>query len=381
MFSHFKNNKKLSIAGKFLLGFNILAIVCLLLSYYSAYLSPAKNWLIAFFGLAYILIVAINFFFLLWWILRLRWFFLLSLIAILIGWNTLGKHIKLRFSSSKAPIEKSFKIMSFNVRNFDAYNYTKKWEYQTERRDKIFKLLSSESPDIICFQEFFYEKTGKFKTIDTMVQFMKAKNVHAEYTSSAKSVNFFGDATFSKYTIVNKGIVPYTTNSGNLCMFTDVLIGSDTVRIYNVHLESIRLGDEDYKFAEKVNKVSNINDDEKVKQHSRRILSRLKTAFIKRAPQAEVIAKHIKECHYPIILCGDFNDTPSSYSYHQVSAGLIDSFTESGSGIGNTYNGIFPSFRIDYIFHSYHFTSYEFETIRVELSDHYPVKCFLNRDK
>lgn len=375
IFSIVIKKKKISIAGKILLIINILFITCLLISYLAPFINPAKNWLIAFFGLAYPIFVLLNLVFVIIWLFRRRWLFLLSIATILVGWNMLSKHVRYCIHCSKAPPEHTFKVISFNVRNFDVYNYTKKWEYQFGRRNKIFDILKLEAPDIVCFQEFFFEKTGKFKTIDTLVQFLKASNYHAEYSASSKSINFFGIATFTDFPIINKGIV--SKSSGNLCIYTDVLINADTVRIYNAHLESIRLGPEDYKFAEKVSKIDKINADEKMQLHSKRILNRMKRAFIKRGPQADNIAEHIKLCRYPIIFCGDFNDTPASYSYQTISKELTDCFVESGSGIGNTYLGIFPSFRIDYIFHSKQFTSYQFETIHTDVSDHYPIKCFL----
>ena len=361
------------------MGINIIFILMLGMSYLAGYVSPAKNWFIAFFGLSYIILLIINILFVIIWLFRRRWIFLFSLVTIVLGWNNFNRHIRIRFSSAKAPATNVFKVMSFNVRNFDLYNYKKNWEFNFEKRNKIFDLLKQEAPDIICFQEFVYDKSGQFSTLDTLTKFLKANNYHTEYSSSSKSVNYFGSATFTSFPIVNKGLIRYNTNSGNLCIYTDVLIGGDTIRIYNVHLESIRLGQEDYKFAEKISNAKGIKNDEEIQQNSKRIVVRLKSAFIKRGPQAEQIAAHIQSCPYPIILCGDFNDTPASYAYRTVSKGLTDCFVESGSGIGNTYDGIFPSFRIDYIFHSDFFSSYCFETIHVDLSDHYPVKCLMKK--
>jgi endonuclease/exonuclease/phosphatase family metal-dependent hydrolase len=85
----------------------------------------------------------------------------------------------------------------------------------------------------------------------------------------------------------------------------------------------------------------------------------------------------IEQSPYPVIICGDFNDTPSSYTYHQLSEGLIDAFKESGNGIGHTYGGALPSFRIDYILHDERFKSTRFNTIRSKFSDHYPITTSL----
>ena len=144
-----------------------------------------------------------------------------------------------------------------------------------------------------------------------------------------------------------------------------------------MHLQSISFGDADYKFIEALKENNDTLDADDIEIASKNILRRIKRAFIKRSTQTEKIIAHINSCKYPVIICGDFNDTPFSYTYHSFSEKLQDAFMESGSGIGNTYIGNFPSYRIDYIFHSDDFTSSDFQVLPEELSDHYPVSCNL----
>jgi endonuclease/exonuclease/phosphatase family metal-dependent hydrolase len=112
---------------------------------------------------------------------------------------------------------------------------------------------------------------------------------------------------------------------------------------------------------------------EKKLNEIRDISSRLRNAYIKRSRQVDLIAAHIRQCPYPVVVCGDFNDTPISYTYQQMRGKLLDAFMEAGAGPGNTYQGKIPSFRIDYILHSFDFKAVEFETIRINYSDHYPI--------
>jgi endonuclease/exonuclease/phosphatase family metal-dependent hydrolase len=355
---------------------NFVAIIALLLSYLSCYVSPAKFWIPAFAGLAYPYILLANLIFVvLWLFIRLK-FSLFSVITIILGYNQIMASFQLH-SGSKALVDKEyFKVISYNVRNFDLYSYDKNWVSSHAKRNKIFKFLQTESPDIICFQEFVNDKSGNFKTKDTLVTFLKTKNVHAEYTVVSRNVNEFGVATLTSFPMVNKGRINFPNSKTNICIFTDILVGSDTLRIYNAHFESIHFSRKDIEFAEKIT-AAKTEKEEQLKDKSLRILRLMKKAFQKRAVQADIVAEHIKSSPYPVILCTDLNDTPISYAYHRLKMNLIDAFTESGSGFGHTYTGFYPSFRIDYILISEALQAADFASIPSANSDHYPVRCFI----
>jgi endonuclease/exonuclease/phosphatase family metal-dependent hydrolase len=356
----------------FFIFINLIIALALIASYFSPYVSPEKNSYLPFFGLAYPLLVVANLVFVVLWLFFKARYSLLSLIVILAGFMQIKSHLQISKNHSFSENEFPIKVFSYNVKNFDLYNYTKDWKPQFEKRNQIFSLVKNESPDIICFQEFVNDLSGEFKTKDTLVKFLTAKNVHFEYTVVSKEIIQFGIATFTKYPIVGQGRLDFNNSSTNLCIFTDVLIGKDTVRIYNAHFESIHFDKKDYEYA---SEVTSLTDLDQHKGGSKRILSLLKAAFVDRASQVEKVADHIGKCHYPVIFCTDLNDTPSSYAYHQISKKLEDAFIESGNGFGNTYAGIFPSFRIDFIFHSKEFSSYNYSTLKVNYSDHYPVSC------
>ncbi len=263
--------------------------------------------------------------------------------------------------------------MSYNSMLFDLYNWTK----NKQSRNIILTTLAEENPDILCLQEFYTsEEKGDFNNIDTVTHLLNAKNHHVEYTTTLRGNDHWGIATFTKYPIIKKGKIEFNTSANNMCIYTDVVIKADTVRIYNMHLQSIRFSKADYKFLDEVNNDTTDTKDELEK--SKNILRRLKRAFVKRATQADGIAAHIEKCPYKIILCGDFNDTPASYVYHTVRGNLKDAFIESGSGFEQTYTGKFPRFRIDYILHSKEFKSKNYHHLSESLTDHYPVVSYVS---
>lgn len=371
-----QKRKRVSYFNRFFVYLNIVAASALGISYLSPYVSPENFWFLAFFGLAYPILLIINILFLFFWILRWKAPFLISFITIAAGISELKIFAQINLNPIPIELNESndlIKTMSYNTRLFDLYN----WSHNKQTRNKMFDLIKEEAPNIMCLQEFYVDDSKEFATLDTLLKLQDAKNHHVEYTKTLNKDHHWGIATFTSYPIVNKGVVDFIEKNNNICIYTDILIHKDTVRVYNMHLQSIHFRPSDYKFMED---LANDKGTEEI-EHTKNIFKLLKRAYAKRAVQVDQINKHIENCIYPIILCGDFNDTPTSYTYHTLIEGLTDSFVESGNGLGRTYIGQFPSLRIDYIFHSNYFKSYDFQTIRQELSDHFPVCCYLKSNK
>ncbi len=345
---------------------NYFFIGAILLSYLSVYISPEKIWLLAFFGLAYPFLLISNILFVIFWIYKKNKLFLFSLIAILLGLNYLKTYVQIPLKKeNKETIEAKniFKVLSYNVRLFDLYD----WHESENTSNKIFEFINSKDVDIICFQEFFTNNDGELSEKAFSKNLNGEYNSHIHYTIENRNYNY-GIATFSKYPIVNRGVINFR-NSSNSSIYTDVVIASDTVRIFNNHLQSIRFNKNNYTF---ITNSKALKDDERLKE-IKDISFRLRDAFVKRANQANILSKHIQNSPYPVIVTGDFNDVPVSYTYKKMKQDLNDSFIESGNGIGTTYMGKFPSFRIDFIFHSQELKCIDFDIPNVRLSDHFPV--------
>ncbi len=352
------------IKNSFLIG-AYFVLFLLIISFFSPYISPDSFFIPAFIGLAFPYIFAITFVLFIFILFRkYKKHIFIFLPFVIYGFYVFCNYYKFGFFNSQPLNNKTIKVMSYNVRLFDLYN----WKNNKHEKNKIFKLLERENPAILCLQEYYYQNDGEFSTTDTLIKFLSANNIHAYFPVVNKNKYFFGIATLTKFPIINKGKITFKGTS-NMSIFTDILLNGDTVRIYNNHLESVRLGKEDYNFINKL--------DYKELKDSRNIIRRLKNAFKKRAEQADAIAAHIASCHYPVIVCGDFNDTPISYSYKTISKELKDAYCESGKGIGSTYNGKIPFLRIDYILHSSKFIAYNFKVSKDDLSDHFPVMCLL----
>jgi endonuclease/exonuclease/phosphatase family metal-dependent hydrolase len=358
-----------------ILAINIFFILLLLLTYLAPFINPESAFIPAMLGLFYPMLLIINILFAVFWLLRFKYFFLFSLVTMLLGWGILTRNISF---SSKPPVQdpgSSFKFLSYNVRLFDQFKWIEGQDYFT--RDAIFSFISQESPDIVSFQEFFHGSSDYFPTIPPFLQLQKANHYHVDYVKEVAGKKHYGLATFSRFPIINKGKILFPNSTSNSGIYSDIVIDRDTVRVFNVHLESIRLSVNDYKF------VTEFIDPGMQPQSSSSsiILGKFRRAFEKRADQATIVAEYIEQSPYPVIVSGDFNDTPISHVYHKISSGLKDAFLESGFGFGSTYSGSIPFIRIDYILHSERLYASGFQKHKVQYSDHFPVSCYFSIDQ
>lgn len=346
---------------------NFIFIILLLLSYLSIYVNPRDIWVLSFFGLAYPFLLAANLLFVIYWAIKGKFLFFYSLIVIILGWNHFTNTFQVSFSQ-KPPTDpnNSFTFLSYNVRLFNLYN----WIDDPSVKSNIYDFLVNEDPDILCIQEYFYNVDDPFNNTRNFRR-LHERSKHIEYSSSNNKNFNFGIATFSRYPIINKGRIDFP-NSSNISIYTDIVINTDTIRIFNNHLQSVQFTQDDISFFDNLGRHNRERNITGIKD----IVSKLRSAYVMRSDQVEIIVDYIRESPYPVIITGDFNDTPVSYTYRKLrDQGLEDAFVSSGRGIGNTYVAKVPLFRIDYILYSRELKSFYFNSPGIELSDHYPLKC------
>ncbi|RLD80897.1 MAG: hypothetical protein DRJ10_06840 [Bacteroidetes bacterium] len=350
---------------KILIILNIITALFLIFAYLSAYISPADFSFFAFFGLIYPFLLIINILFIVYWLLKRNKFFLLSTLTVLLGWSFLSSFFQLSFNKKAfEKNEQQVKVLSYNVRIFNLWN----WSSEKTRTTKTYNYIKNSKSNIVCLQEFYSNNTAGKNAKDTLLNSSILKYAHISFAKSKNKIYHHGIATFTSYPIIKKGIVQLEDYE-NFCIYTDLKIDKDTIRVYNLHLESIHLGHNDYQT------IDNINNDtavDVIKYTS--ILKKLRTGYIKRSRQVDIISAHVDKSPYPVIVCGDFNDPPFSYSYNRITRKLKDAFKESGNGISSTYIHKYSTFRIDYILHSPSLKSFNFKRLKVELSDHYPIE-------
>ncbi|MDB5281972.1 MAG: hypothetical protein JWO06_1047 [Bacteroidota bacterium] len=356
---------------------NVLALLVLLLSCLAAYIDPKLFWQFSFIGFAFPVVLVINFLFLAVWLLKRSKLGFLPLLAILLSWKFI--HATFAFNFLDKSKETGIRLMTWNVKSFDLYN----WTHNIETRRKMMDLIKKENPDVLCLQEF-YSNNQVFHNVeflrDTLgykycyfppaVELVKTPRSKLQKTlwRSGTLDQQWGVATFSKFPITDTGRVDFGNSLANSCIYTDVNMEGKNVRLYNVHFQSIHLGYDDYAAIDSLEENQQTNWGA-----MKNIMRKMKKAYIKRSQQANSVAAQIDAYKGTQILCGDFNDVPVSYTYNAVSKSLDDAFIERGFGFGATFANKFSIFRIDYALFDPDIQINTYRIIRKELSDHYPV--------
>jgi endonuclease/exonuclease/phosphatase family metal-dependent hydrolase len=349
------------------LSVNAFFAFALLISYLAVHISPGDFALPAFFGLAYPYLLLVNIILSVIWAMLLKFEALISVIVIAIGFTHFSNYIKL--AKPARDKTKTFKVISYNVRLFNYFE--NKNPISSEK--KVLEFLKAQNPDILCLQEFFIWGNPSLEESAVKTALGGSYFSHMKVLGRGKN-KYYGIITLSKYPIIKKGEIIHP-GSSSLSIYTDVLIGKDTFRIFNNHLQSFRLKRMERSFLEEITDPADKETMDEVKSLS---LS-LKKGFVRRALQAQVVKDNINRSLFPVIVAGDFNDTPVSYAYRKIRKGLNDSFVNSGYGAGFTYKGNYPPNRIDYILYDKILINSYFETIRIKYSDHYPIIAYFKK--
>jgi endonuclease/exonuclease/phosphatase family metal-dependent hydrolase len=352
---------------KILLSVNVFFALALVMSYLSVTINPKYFALPALFGLAYPYLLLINIIIVIIWAMMLKYEALISVVIIAAGFTHFSNYIKL--TKPKGDKANTFKVLSYNVRMF---NYLES-KNGNNSKNKILEFIKVQKPDIICLQEYYEPSDYAIKNA-AFRDALPGKYYSLEKKTGRNKRSFYGIITFSKFPIIRHGEINHP-GSSSLTIFIDVLIGKDTIRIYNNHLQSFRLRRMQRSFLEEITQ----SDDNETLGEVKNITMSLRKAFARRSLQAQAVKDNVSKSPFPVIVAGDFNDTPVSYSYRKIRKGLNDAFVNSGYGAGFTYKGNYPPNRIDYILYDKSLVNSYFQIIKIKFSDHYPIVAYFRR--
>ncbi len=322
---------------------NWLAALLLLLSLVIPELPPIDYPTLSLFSLIVPIVIAVNILFVLFWLVFRKRNIWLSLLVLIISYFQFGPFVEFNSSEDASEYRETLSVLSYNVHLFNAYE---KVPDTVQVSEVITQILKEEDPDVVSIQEYYNPNNANFSAYPfSYIHFRRGHKL--------------GHAIFSKYPIARHGAFNFQGTFNN-SIYADIVKGKDTIRVYNLHLQSMGI-------------LPNVEylqdgDTEQLKQ-------RMTTAFKKQQTQIQGILAHKKRSPYPVIFSGDLNNTPYSYIYNELREDMKDAFSERGSGIGRTFSFEFYPMRIDYILTSENLEVLDFSTLNNTFSDHKPIRA------
>jgi len=338
----------------------IVAAAALLIAYLSPYLDPTRHPVVLFLGLYFVPVVLLNLFFLLLGIFKYHRMLLIPVIALIPTLLLADRFIKFG-RDEVVPEGSGVEVVTYNL---GRYNAGSRQVTSNESVSGIRQFLAEQDADIVCLQEFAVKDTA------ALAPYLPSYPYRARHLF--KGNRYFGNITLSKYPIRHVESLTFP-QSRNLSLITDIDVQGRILRVYNCHLESFSIS-----FPAVLKRLFRKDHftDEVMQVHGR-----VREATERRTAQVAALLESEAASPYPNLVCGDFNDTPLSYAYHQLIRTKKDSFVEAGKGFGSSYALFWPMIRIDYILFPQEFTAGRHETERIPWSDHYPVMTTLYFDK
>jgi endonuclease/exonuclease/phosphatase family metal-dependent hydrolase len=341
---------------------SIITGVFTLALYLTPDISPELYWYTAFLPFLIPAFWLLNLVFIIIWAFKRSWYIFIPLFAIFFGYKYLERTYSLSFFHERK--QEDFKVLSYNVRVFNTYSHLADSGFVSTM--KMIRWVTNNNSDIKCFQEFVnYPKDTMLHTIEKI----KKNNPYAYCNAFFINPDSFtiGMAIFSKHPIVGSGAIRFREKTNNQAIYADIKIKNDTVRVYNVHLQSMSIDEKD------------LIGDNTSKSRYVKVLLRYKRGAIIRSRQVDRVIDHIESSPYRVIVCGDFNETPYTYSYEKLNDRFYNAFEEGGKGFGFTYNGLLFFLRIDNIFTDKGIYVNDLTVHRgVPYSDHFPIEASLS---
>ncbi len=360
---------------------NLVAVILYLMACLVPFINSGKSWFIAMLGLAFpLLFLVVTCFFVYWTFRRSGWAWV-CLIVLVLSWQQVSVmfsfHFPKKFTETKPA--GTLRVLTWNLSNWGGSNRSdgKKADYQEEMTDVIKK----SNADVVCLQEYVYLKNKKIQdTIPPALQesgYKYSYFVQTHYTYRIYKITIItAVAIISKYPITDTAHFFYNYDDfAEPVIYADVKVNDETVRVFSAHLQSVMFEDSHYQALHDLK-----NPTKASLAGSKAIAYRLRNAYVKRSGQAELINQKVKASPHPVVVCGDFNDVPNSYSYFTAKGNLQDAFLKKGAGFGKTLRIISPTLRIDYILADKKFDVKQYHKIEVPYSDHYPILADLEFD-
>jgi endonuclease/exonuclease/phosphatase family metal-dependent hydrolase len=365
---------------QFLITCNLLVSLCMLSLYILPYTDQSYFWFVNLFALAFPFLLLMQVGFLVFWLIAKPRVSALPILTLLLSFGLLRSVFGLHWQQKDSGhLKHSFRLATWNVHLFNFF----------ENNGRLDRAMMQDAAklgaDVMVLQEFVFSlDSSSSMSLDTIRKRLGFKyaiagndrhfGVHTNAGSKKERYFPFCVALFSNHPILQWKRIQTLQEYNHTFIWADILLGKDTVRFMNVHLQSMHFVSGDYNFIENIDR----QDVDNVKRAGMNILRKMRVANWLRALQVHVIKEEIEKSPHPVVLSGDFNDVPNSYAYQTVSKNLKDAFIDKGWGFGRSFRFLSPTLRIDHIFYNPLLSLEHLRVHHISKSDHYPLTADFN---
>ena len=356
-----KQLKKFTV--QMLTGANVATVIVMLLVGYSDHLNPTDHPMLSTVGMTFPFFLLMNMAFLFFWLVFKWTRAWIPFVGFILAYVPISIYMPLN-RTQEVP-EEAIKLISYNVCSYGGnYKYENGFEVVRD-------YLKGQQPDIVCVQE----DNDTWRRY-VMKEYAKVLPYNDTIVLADNSLTLNALGIHTRYPIVKRERIAYSSLSNGSAAWW-LKVGKDTLIVVNNHFESCHLSSEDRQQYRHIIKGEVPRDS--LRTESAILLVKLAEANAKRASQIRAVRDYVNEhANYPVIVCGDFNDNPISYSRHTMGETLTDCFVATGRGIGLSYNQKAFFLRIDHIFCSKDIQPYNCQVDdKMDASDHYPLICWL----
>lgn len=357
-----RRNIFLSILDVVFIAITIVLGIALFFAEIARWVNPQTTTFFAFFALGWPLLYFANFVVFCVWLARWKRWALVSGFVFFFGIAGIGDYVQLDWLKKYHDERKNDELSVFT---YNTHNLRSQYFGPRSTLDMVCNKANEVRADLVFLQEFSLADSSELALFDSL---MAAYPYRAFQYNVDEGFAYAGQTVLSRYPLSTPHTVSFQ-GSENSIIVVDMYRSSDTLRLFGCHLQTTSF-----------NSVSNemglrsVVKSDKSDSLARTAVAAMADNFRLRAVQADTLASMIATSPYSVVVAGDFNSPPATYTYSKIRGDLGDAFCEAGSGYGYTYKPMKGFFRIDYVLFDddrYRATSYL--SPNLPYSDHNPV--------
>lgn len=345
---------------------NLAAAIALLLADLAVWVPPSVVPLCSVLAVGFEWLLVLNILLALTWLLTHRKrFALLGMVAVLLSMGGVLRTVSHGRPSPQAE-GRELTVLTYNTHMCQLLRKAPK--------NDVLRYIRESDADVVCLQEYEVRRDSYYLTFQEAKRYLADRYPYTYFDFAIHNRRRqYGTAVYSKYPLEGKHTVPYESR-GNISSCCDVVLGDDTIRLITNHLESNSFTRDELATEDMWSERDGL-ETERLKEKGRGVLRKMKSAYLKREQEARAVRCEIDQSPYPVLVVGDFNDVPTSYTYHTIRGrDLQDAFlTTSWGQLGHSFVHRGLGLRIDYVLTSSSLRAVSYRVDKVDYSDHYPV--------